>query len=81
MSAAFGLELGEWRGPFPLWGGSGRSRLVGLGKLELFLGMDCLRCLFEIQVEKYGIHCAVEHELFNSSSIDGYLGGFQVLLV
>lgn len=54
---------------------------MGLGKLELFLGMDCLRCLFEIQVEKYGIHCAVEHELFNSSSIDGYLGGFQVLLV
>lgn len=80
-SAVFGLKLGEWRGWFPLWGGSGWSRLVGSGKLELFLGIGCLRCLFEIQVEKYGVHCAVERELFNSSPIDGYLGGFQVLLV
>lgn len=46
---------------------------------ELSQGVDHWRYLLEIQVETKGFPCATEHELFNSSPIDGYLDGFQFL--
>lgn len=57
-------------------GGCERNSLGSQGS-TLSLAMDPLRCLLESQVEKYGFRCAAEHASFNSSPLDGHLGGFQ----
>lgn len=75
-------QLGQWQGQFPPWGGHRRRSLVGSGVgggknyLWAWVVWDAY---LKFKGETKEFPCVTEHELFNLSTIDGYLGGLQFL--